>query len=103
MLAASPGALVGVTGSQGLVTYRVGTIVPRTVPGTSRCVFLDDEDHCRIHPVAPFGCAMFDSHMGAGEAQYRSTWGVRQAMNADYQRVRELLPAATSYNPFWRG
>lgn len=103
-LAASPGALVGVVGPGGaMVTYRVGTIVPRTVPGRGgRCLFLTEEGLCRVHAAAPFGCRAFDSHMGAEEAQLRSSWGVRQALDRDYQRLRELLPRATSYRPFRR-
>src|SRR5688572_16059989 len=61
----SPGAVVA--DSQTGAVYRIGTIVPAP-DQTGRCVFLDRDDRCMIHPVAPFGCAMFDSHMSDGEA-----------------------------------
>lgn len=99
-LAASPGALVGkVTPSGTLETFRVGSIVPRTVDSQGRCVFLDDEERCRIHPVAPFGCAMFDTHQRAGQWEERSMWGIRQMMTSEYQSKRNRLPRATTYNP----
>jgi Fe-S-cluster containining protein len=44
---ASPGALV----KQGVRAFRIGTITPRLVKG--KCVFLTEDDKCRIHPVAP--------------------------------------------------
>jgi Fe-S-cluster containining protein len=55
---ASPGALVVTHG----VLKRVGTIVPARKEDDS-CVFFDEQERCRIHPVAPFGCAMFDNHI----------------------------------------
>lgn len=44
----------------------IGSITPRSQGG--RCVFLDEQDRCRIHAVAPFGCAYYDTHMDVAEA-----------------------------------
>jgi Fe-S-cluster containining protein len=96
----SPGALVGdrSTGQ----TWRIGTIVSAPDP-TGRCVFLDSHDRCLIHPVAPFGCSMYDSHMDPFTANARTVWSLRLvASDADYQRLRETLPDAASYRPFDR-
>lgn len=41
-----------------LEDHHVPTIVPRQEEDGS-CVFLDEEGHCMIHPVAPFGCRTF--------------------------------------------
>ena len=62
-LRASPGATVG-----DLETARVWRI-PTLVPARSekgKCIYLD-ENRCRIHAVAPFGCAFFD-HRSSGRA-----------------------------------
>ena len=92
---ASPGALLmnSTTGA----TFRLGTITPRLVRG--RCVFLDAEDRCTIHAVAPFGCAAFDTHMPASEAQPRSQWLARSQADPAYQSLRRTLREATSYKP----
>ena len=91
----SPGAQVQNT-ETGLIV-RVRTITPRLDHG--RCVFLDEQDRCSIHDVAPFGCRMFDTHMGSREAQKRSLWLVRSQMSTDYQDLRKQLPVANSYRP----
>jgi Fe-S-cluster containining protein len=92
---ASPGALVKelATGN----VERVGTITPRYRKG--RCVFLDENERCTIHPVAPFGCAYFDTHMGMHKAQARSQWLVNRQREPAYQALRDELPYATSYKP----
>lgn len=90
---ASPGALVKEDGG----TIRVGTITPRMRRG--RCVFLDENDRCKIHAVAPFGCAHFDTHMSAGIAHPRSVALVIDQMSPDYQKLRNELPYATHYKP----
>jgi Fe-S-cluster containining protein len=51
---ASEGALVVRDGR----AFRVPTIVPAQHED-GRCVFLDAEERCTIHPAAPFGCRMF--------------------------------------------
>jgi Fe-S-cluster containining protein len=92
---ASPGSLV-----KNILTnrvYRIGTITPRMRKG--RCVFLDEDDRCKIHEVAPFGCAYFDTHMSDFTALPRSSWLAEQNKNADYQALRNTLPYATSYKP----
>ena len=90
---ASPGALALKDG----VAYRIGTITPQLQRG--RCVFLGEDDRCTIHPVAPAGCALFDTHMQAAEAQPRSQWLVRTQCAPEYQSLRRTLPAATSHKP----
>lgn len=92
---ASPGAVV--TGG-GAGPRSIRTITPSMVDG--RCVFLDPEDRCSIHHVAPFGCAYFDAHMSDDRAQRRSSWGLVQIVESeDYRRERAQLPKATSWNP----
>lgn len=95
---ASPGALVGKLVNGQVHTFRIGTITPRLVDG--RCVFLDAQDRCQIHTVAPFGCAYFDTHMGTEEGQRRGMWHLRAvATDDEYQRLRDSLPKATSHTP----
>lgn len=77
-------------------TRRVGSIVPRMRGG--RCVFLNAQDRCEIHAVAPFGCAMFDVHQTPTEYQPRSQWLVVQQDTPEYQVVRaELDDAPADY------
>jgi Fe-S-cluster containining protein len=92
---ASPGALIA--NSRTGQTARVGTITPKLRHG--RCVFLDASDRCTIHPVAPFGCTHFDTHMPAEAALPRSRWLVLQQADAAYQSLRRTLDVATSYRP----
>ncbi len=93
---ASPGAMVKRLSDN--VTYAIRTITPRLVKG--RCVFLDANDRCGIHPVAPFGCAYFDVHQSRNVAHSRIAWGVRQIDgDKEYQRLRATLMLATSYKP----
>jgi Fe-S-cluster containining protein len=90
-LRASKGAVVG--DSRTGRVFRIGTITPRMEDG--RCVFLDDAERCRIHPVAPFACSRFDAHMSPEEGQRRSAWGLRQIVNSPgYELVRSLLVLA---------
>ena len=88
----SPGALVQQAGRQ----FRIGTITPKRSAG--KCVFLEN-DRCTIHAVKPVGCAYYDTHMGGAEAQRRSQWFVRAQQDPEYQKLRDSLPVATSYNP----
>jgi Fe-S-cluster containining protein len=92
---ASPGALVG--DSQTGRVFRIGTITPAYEHG--RCVFLDEHDRCRVHAVAPAGCAYFDTHQSREEGQRRGAWLVRQQLDPEYQRLRDSLPAAQHYKP----
>jgi hypothetical protein len=69
-LLASPGALV----SKGGRIQRIRTIVPaRSESGW--CKFFDGR-LCTIHPVAPFGCAFFDSHQDPGLSHVLSALGL---------------------------
>lgn len=89
---ASPGSLLKdtSTGRQ----FRIGSITPRMEQ--KRCVFLDDQDRCRIHPVAPFGCAMYDPHMRTSEARRRGSWLKAAQQDESYQALRRELPIATT-------
>ena len=65
-----------------------------------RCVFLGDDDRCRIHPVAPFGCAYHDLHMPRREGEERSRWGLMAVRDSEaYRLLRSKLPMATSWKP----
>src|SRR5262249_8388487 len=46
------------------------------------CIFLTSEGTCSIHASAPFGCASFDSHMTAAQADLRSIAGLRAVARA---------------------
>jgi len=94
LFCASPGALV--MNRLGEVR-RIGSITPQRRKG--RCVFLDEHDRCKIHEVAPAGCAYFDTHMGAAEAQYRGSWLAHSQEDPAYQSLRKQLPYTTSYKP----
>ena len=95
MFVASPGAII--RDESGKLS-RVGSITPKR--HRSRCVFLDENDRCKIHNVAPFGCAFFDTHMSREAALPRSTWLVKQQMkDQNYTRLRDALPYAGSYKP----
>ena len=91
----SPGALLmdRQTGRQ----FRVRTITPKREHG--RCVFLDEQDRCRVHAVAPAGCAHFDVHMSAAQAKPRSVEMVIRQQDPAYQALRQTLDVATSYKP----
>ena len=93
---ASPGAVLRERVSGRIV--QVGTITPQRRGG--RCVFLDASDRCRIHPVAPFGCAYFDTHQTEAEYHERGQWLYwRIQTSAEYQSIRRALPAARSWRP----
>jgi len=67
---ASPGALVSKAGQ----LLRIRTIVPaREEQGW--CKFFDGK-LCKIHPVAPFGCAFFDSHQELRHSERISALGL---------------------------
>ena len=69
-LSASPGAIVMDHGQIRII---------RTLTPTRRqdgaCLFLDEEDRCRIHSVSPYGCSHFDAHQTKDEADLRSSAG----------------------------
>lgn len=71
-------------------TRRIGSITPaRKADGS--CVFLDANDRCTIHSVAPFGCAYFDIHMDAATAIPRASWLARKMDVPVYQAIRAML------------
>jgi Fe-S-cluster containining protein len=76
---------------------RIGSITPRM--RHSRCVFLDKNDRCSIHPVAPFGCSHFDTHMPHSVAHPRSVWLALSTEDPAYKLLRKALPYAASYKP----
>lgn len=92
----SPGALLMNTATGR--TFRVRTITPRASK-TGRCVFLDAGDRCRVHAVAPAGCAYFDTHQTLHEGQRRSAVVAALQQDDAYQALRATLPAAESYRP----
>jgi len=56
--AASDGPIVRIKDKDGLKDTHIPTIVPQQKEDGS-CVFLDENNKCSIHPVAPFGCRNF--------------------------------------------
>jgi hypothetical protein len=95
---ASPGALVvracpGSDAGAGEL-LRIPTIVPaRSEQGW--CKFFDGK-LCKIHPVAPFGCAFFDSHLEPGHSLRISSYAL---MSIAEQWRNE---ASSVYCMFWR-
>jgi len=71
-LLASPGATVMQAGH----VFQIPTLVPRRKQDGS-CVFLDEQNRCRIHEVSPYGCAFFDVHQSHAEANRRSSRGLQ--------------------------
>lgn len=70
---ASPGPLVAARGE----LFRIPTIVPRlTAVG---CIFLE-QGRCKVHAVAPFGCAYADMHMGPLEGDAVSRAGLMEVV-----------------------
>jgi len=90
---ASPGAIVRdmISGK----VKRIGTITPKSVKG--RCVFLDKDNRCTIHKVAPFGCAYFDAHMSDDVADPRSYYAVKRQSESEYQALRDKLQLSEKY------
>ena len=75
-LLASPGPIVGLNTGE---TFRIPTLVPaRRKEGG--CRFLDHNDRCSIHTVAPFACAFADVHLLEEEVDRRSASGLRAIM-----------------------
>ena len=84
---ASAGSLIGIRGG-GIM--RIPTITPKQKEDGS-CIFLDERDRCRIHPVAPFGCAYFDTHMSRDEGDKRCKYAICQHAKPEYQKLRKEL------------
>src|SRR5215831_5409705 len=45
------------------IPFRVKTLRPACLPRTTTCIHFDENRHCRIHEVSPYGCAFVDDHM----------------------------------------
>jgi Fe-S-cluster containining protein len=60
-----------------------------------RCVFLGADDRCRIHAMAPYGCAYFDMHQSFREWFQRTRWGMEQLADPgpDYRGLVTTLRA----------
>lgn len=78
-LLSSPGALVSKGGNQ----FRIPTLVPKRNPDTNYCIFLDKNELCKIHKVAPYGCAKFDCKQTYEEANEISKVGLLEIINSD--------------------
>lgn len=73
----------------------IGSITPRMIEGDERgrrCVFLDENDRCRIHAVSPAGCRLLDTHMNIIDGQKRGVWVAMQMDTPEYQALRSTLP-----------
>lgn len=90
-LRASPGALVGnrATGHR----WRIPTLVPARAE-SGACIFLDEQDSCRIHADAPFGCAFFDhaaERPGLSAAGLRAVDEAQHDLESLYHRLWHAL------------
>lgn len=92
-LLASPGATVMQEGQ----VFQIPTLVPKRKTTDGACVFLDEKNRCRIHEVAPFGCAYFDHRMDNAEANRRSSRGLQEIA-----RHWATLGGRSSYTVLWR-
>jgi Fe-S-cluster containining protein len=89
-LQASPGATVGDLRTR--TAFQIPTITPAQ-HSSGRCVFLNWEDRCDIHAVAPAGCRFFDAHLSREDGDVRSLWMHREiARSHAYQALRSILP-----------
>lgn len=59
------------------LAYRIPTIVPAM--NDRGCVFLQD-DRCKVHAHAPFGCGWFDPHMTKDLGDVRSQYALKQIL-----------------------
>ena len=80
--AASPGAVVARMENGKVIVGRIPTIVP-IQQADGRCVFLQPDGLCSVHPVAPFGCAVVDSHMSQHEGNERSSRGLHTILQSE--------------------
>jgi hypothetical protein len=93
-LRASPGAVVAsqATGR----TWRIATLVPARGQGGA-CINLDGSGRCRVHDVAPFGCAFFDHTQGRQALSLEGLRAVDEAQRNPqslYHRLWSALRAA---------
>lgn len=91
-LVASRGSLV-MNANTGETAW-IGSITPKMIEdGSGRhCVFLDENDRCRIHAVSPAGCRYFDTHQGYVEGQKLGVWIAMEMQDQEYQDLRATLP-----------
>lgn len=81
--AASEGAEVVMSNG---TTSRIPTIVPQQ-DDDGHCVFLDENDRCTIHPVAPFGCRQFKICDGDDQ-------------ELDNEKSRSVLNVISKHDPY---
>lgn len=82
------------TRTESVTIHTAQSITPKRL--ASGCIFLEN-DRCRIHPVAPYGCAYFDVHMSEAVANPRSEWGLHAIIgHAGYRELLEALHAEPS-------
>lgn len=87
-LLASPGAVLrGRDGKH----YQVPTLVPATKPDGS-CIHLDENERCKIHQIAPFGCAFFSCIQTKAQGDEISLRGLLTIIEA-WQNPVSLYPA----------
>ncbi len=91
----SEGALVAKRVQGVLYKFSVPSLVPAQHPD-GRCVFLDADDRCSIHPVSPFGCSHCDTHLPREEGDRRMHFCVTAQItahqeNASYSQWCKLL------------
>lgn len=79
----SDGAKVGIKTGDQLQIMSVPSLVPAQRPD-GRCVFLTSDEKCSIHPVSPFGCGYYDTHMDIEEGERRSKFCITEQL-ADHQ------------------
>ena len=71
------------------IVMHAPTLVPKSYDGW--CQFFNVESgHCYIHPVAPFGCRMFDDHISPEEFETRRQHGLRLILQEDGVDARTL-------------
>lgn len=59
---------------------RIPTLTPRLTE--KGCVFLDEQERCKIWEYAPFGCSHFSVHDDANEANSKSSFALQLIMTA---------------------
>ena len=101
---ASPGALVakscpGPDPGAGKL-YRIRTFVPARGEN-GWCRFFDGK-LCKIHPVAPFGCAFFDSHQDPCHSQRISALGL-MSIEAQWRNEQSSLYCIIWHHLFLSG
>lgn len=96
-LLASSGATVY---QRGLGKFQIPTLVPARQEDGHTCIFLDENKRCKVHAVAPFGCAFFDAHMSDEEANRISSQGLQAILDDNAQRgpYFHLLTALADQN-----